>query len=60
MRKFIKGSVAVAVVVAGALSGAQALAEGGGQTRPPVLQLAEGGGQTRPPVLQLAVSPVVA
>jgi hypothetical protein len=58
MRKFMNRSLVVAVVVAGALSGAQALAEGGtGGERPrPVLQLADGGtGGERPrPVLQLA------
>ena len=53
MRKFISRAVAVAAVVAGVLSGAQAIAEGGNDRKPPVLQLAEGGNDRKPPVLQV-------
>jgi hypothetical protein len=54
MRKFINGSLAVAVAVAGALSGAPVLAESGtGGVKVPPMQFAESGtGGIKVPPLQ--------
>ena len=54
MRKVINGSLAAAVLVVGALSGAQAVAEGLETGKKPVLQLAEGLETGKKPVLQFA------
>jgi hypothetical protein len=56
MRNFINRSLAVAVVVAGALSATPAAAESGQKPKDPLAQFAESGQKPKDPLAQFAES----